>query len=140
MMPQKYIMTVEEVRGRLAKLTLPGRNIPIEHPQHNVYGVPNGGWRAALYLTKARIVTNILHADIILDDIIDSGETRDLVMGMPEAKGRPFVALVDFFTHPEDRDLGWIVFPWESPDDPAQKSGLNVVDRIRAEIQQGIPD
>ena len=52
-------------------------------------------------------------ADLILDDIVDSGATRDrFAAAFPSTR---FVALVD---KQKDPELGWVVFPWENETGP----------------------
>lgn len=77
-----------------------------------VYGVPKGGMIIAGFLRFATNVYSPGQADIILDDIIDSGNTRDQYKGKFPDKN--FVALFDEFNKPD----GWLVFPWEA-DHPA---------------------
>ena len=102
-MPEKYYMTWDEV--------LEGLEI-IDERKHNVYGVPRGGMIAAGFLKYANRVTTPEQADIILDDIIDSGATRDRFKRLYPDKD--FVALVD--KTGAQKDLGWVVFPWEKED------------------------
>ena len=54
-------------------------------------------------------------ADMFLDDIIDSGATMRKYQAIKQV---PFIAPVDKLHVRSDRDLGWVVFPWEgnSPD------------------------
>jgi GTP cyclohydrolase I len=74
-----------------------------------VFGVPRGGMIAAGFLKHATNVHTPEIADIILDDIVDSGRTRDYYK--KNFPNTDFVALVDKTTI--DKDLGWVVFPWE---------------------------
>ena len=64
---------------------------------------------------------------MIVDDIIDSGRTRDQWRErFPE---KPFVALVDK-TGP-DKDLGWVVFPWEmGVEDGAESNVVRILQAI----------
>ena len=87
-----------------------------------IYGVPRGGVCALHYLaaslgreftSKYRAVTDPMIADIILDDIIDSGAT----LKAHEKYAVPFVALVDK-REPADKELGWVVFCWEREEGP----------------------
>jgi len=55
-------------------------------------------------------------ADFIVDDIIDSGATRDRMAA--DYGGIKFVAIVDK-GDARDRELGWVVFPWEGRDETA---------------------
>jgi GTP cyclohydrolase I len=77
-----------------------------------VYGVPRGG--AVVAAMRGRNVDNAPDADVIVDDIIDSGRTRDKFKHMFPDK--MFVALIDKTdqSDPHLRD-GWIHFPWEPP-------------------------
>lgn len=75
-----------------------------------VYGVPRGGIYAALAIKSAAaylidIVDTPEEADIIVDDIIDSGATRLA----HEKYGKEFVVL----HNKPIKENDWIVFPWE---------------------------
>lgn len=81
----------------------------IDIPDNVVYGVPKGGMIAAGFLKYATNTHSIKRANIILDDLIDSGKTMERYAEQyPDKK---FVALYDKRTEnlPE-----WIVFPWEN--------------------------
>lgn len=94
----QYQVTWQEVYGRLTRL-----------PQGRAWGVPRGG---AVLAGITRLAVDFPDdADFILDDIIDSGRTKDLF----EAKypEKPFIAL---FKKSEKQFKGqWVVFPWENP-------------------------
>ena len=99
-MNEKYHMTWDEVMEGLELIDEPGKAI---------YGVPRGGMIASAFLKHASSVTSPEQADVILDDIIDTGRTRDrFVKAYPN---KPFVALVD--KTGEDKDMVWVIFPWE---------------------------
>jgi GTP cyclohydrolase I len=78
-----------------------------------IYGIPRGGiFAAQAVVTELErmhipsiLTTNIEDSRVFIDDIIDSGETRD------NFEQRPFYALVD--KQGADKDIGWVVFPWE---------------------------
>lgn len=128
-MTQKVMFTFEECRQRLELLE-------IDYPHFVVYGVPNGGKEVARLLKRAQVTTDIRKAHVILDDIIDSGKTRDEVMEMEEVRSSAvFLALIDKVGNMRDEQLGWIVFPWEDPNAPAEVSGLDIKERIRAEME-----
>jgi GTP cyclohydrolase I len=78
-----------------------------------IYGVPRGGIPAAYLVascdTSLEVVDDLGMADAVVDDIVDSGATRS------KYTGKPFFALYD--KTGEDRDLPWIVFPWEASND-----------------------
>lgn len=80
-----------------------------------VYAVPRGGVPAAYMLAAVglnmRLVAAPEFADIIVDDLIDSGKTMDRY-------GRymkPFHCLIDKRSNGRDTDA-WVVFPWEHSD------------------------
>lgn len=79
---------------------------PFDQPNTKVYGVPNGGMLATAFLRKATAVYEPSVADLILDDIIDSGKTRTWYQNRYPMI--PFDAL--FKSTPDDP---WLVFPWE---------------------------
>jgi len=98
-----YQMSWIEVRARLDSLG-------IDKPDAKVYGVPRGGAVVVGFLQNATVVFDPKEADIILDDIIDTGTTR----GDYFVKGhRNFVAVVDKQRDLGDSRLPWVTFPWE---------------------------
>ena len=103
-MNEKYHMTWAEVLKRLKKIDDPGKAI---------YGVPRSGMIISAFLKHATAVTTPEEADLILDDIIDSGRTRN--MFVKQFPTKPFIALVDKIG--EDKDKGWVVFPWEKDEE-----------------------
>lgn len=93
---------------------------------YRIWGIPRGGVSAALALqavssNKLHPVDNALDADIIVDDLADSGKTR---MAHHERARRPVGVLFtkdpsrdakegwDLWGAPLDRQE-WVVFPWE---------------------------
>lgn len=78
-----------------------------------VYGIPRAGAIVVGLLTarfpRFREAIYPETAHVIVDDIIDSGATRDQ---FTRAHGKPIYALVDK-QNAEDRNIGWVVFPWE---------------------------
>jgi len=92
--------TFAELRAQLAEVTTSG---------HKYYGVPRGGAIIAQMLPPEMIAETPEEADCILDDLIDSGRTRDEYR---EKYAKPFVALYDKINDPKLRGK-WIQFPWE---------------------------
>jgi len=74
------------------------------------YGVPRGGAVPAALTGKA--VMNPHVADVIIDDLIDSGATE--VKWKAEFPEKPFVALFD---KRKELQGEWLVFPWEKEED-----------------------
>ena len=104
-MPDKYRMTWRQVFDKLAEIVPSGAV---------VYGVPRGGMIAAGFVSHAAITHDPNKATVILDDIVDSGRTRDEYA--TKYPGLPFVALVE--KTGEDSGFGWVVFPWERETGP----------------------
>lgn len=78
-----------------------------------IYGVPRGGIPVALALAGTGpfvLVDDPDAADVIVDDLVDSGATRERYLG------KPFFALLDKRLEPEYTGK-WIVFPWEAGSD-----------------------
>lgn len=71
-----------------------------------VYGVPRGGCAVAALVGTP--VDTPEDADVIVDDVIDSGATRDLYA--KRYPGKPFFALID---KQKEWQSEWLVFPWE---------------------------
>jgi GTP cyclohydrolase I len=87
-----------------------------------IYGVPRGGAIVAglLHLRSGiPITTDPDRANIIVDDIIDSGRTR------ARWEGREFFALVNKLG--SDHEMGWVHFPWEEEPD---KDAESIVTRL----------
>lgn len=74
-----------------------------------VYPVPNGGVPAVLALFSTTLSLTLVadpeNADLIFDDLIDTGET------MNRFGDKPFFALIDKRSWPHGED--WVVWPWE---------------------------
>ena len=91
-----------------------------------LYGVPRGGIPVA-YLVgqKSSIVEVPYDASLIVDDIIDSGRTRDRYKEKyPHIR---FLALADYL-EPKRVPGQWIVFPWEVGD--KDESATDIVTRL----------
>jgi len=101
-----------------------------------VYGVPRGGIPIA-YLLKAHgfEVTDLpSQADIIVDDLIDSGDTQKHYVGL---YGKPFYALLDKQTEAIYKDK-WIVFPWEASEEKsAEDIPIRLLQYIGEDITRG---
>lgn len=98
-----YEMSWEEVLYRLECVDL---------HKHTIYGIPRGGMIVSAFLKCAKVTHDPSEATLFLDDIIDSGSTRDKWKQLyPDTE---FYALVDKVNDKTDKNLGWIVFPWET--------------------------
>lgn len=86
-------------------------------PKHGIkaYGIPRGGvpasYLVASYFDDMLIVSDPADAEIFIDDIIDSGATRNrYATKYPDI---PFVALIDKTSEASIYRNSWIVFRWE---------------------------
>lgn len=110
-----------------------------------VFGVPRGGVFAAYALlahADYEIVTSPDEADVIVDDIIDSGSTCNrYFLSHPLI---PFCVLIDKrlennTTHPK---LGWVVFPWEAndidvPDETIEDNVRRILQFVGEDVTRG---
>jgi GTP cyclohydrolase I len=88
------------------------------------YGVPRGGSYLSAMINP---VSTPEEADIIIDDLIDSGATKErYALTHPE---KPFVVMLDKTT---DKFLTgkWIVFPWELEEKPAEDNFTRILQYI----------
>ena len=92
----------------------------------NIYPVPRGGIACA-YLTAGYIPTKIkfvndpTEADIAIDDVIDSGRTKDKIL-----KLNPNLKFYAFYENP----TAWLVFPYERTLDEENTSIDDAITRI----------
>jgi len=123
---KKTILTHEEC-GNLCETVIESIEEHVEQPYNElkIYAVPRGGVPVAYLLQqhfhKAVLVDLPEQADIIVDDLIDSGATMMRVTA--RAPDVPFFALIDKRLNP---DIGWVVFPWEQGDDDASADDIPV--------------
>ncbi len=75
-----------------------------------VYGIPKNGMILTAFLSRARFapVNQLSFADIILDDIVASGRTRDRYMGM----ARPDAVFYSLYNTKDNPGI-YLEFPWE---------------------------
>jgi len=101
-----YTMTWEEVFQRFSE---------VDYPENVVYGIPRGGMVVTAFFKKATVTHDPEEATMFIDDICDSGRTRD--KWLEKYPDKKFFALVDRHRKPSDETLGWIIFPWEEQKD-----------------------
>lgn len=111
-MERKYITQLELRELAAATATRIWRDLkPDSDRALRAFGVPRGGIAAALAVGQHNpliMVDNAGHADVIIDDLVDSGATE--ATWRQQYPGTPFYALLDKRTMP---DKPWIIFPWE---------------------------
>jgi len=89
----------------------------------NIGAVPRGGIPCLYILSKYtpsfyHMESDLSKCDIIIDDVIDSGLTKDRIIA-----ANPIAKFYAFFTNP----VNWLVFPWE---ETAEKSIEDDIHRI----------
>lgn len=90
-------------------------------PQGRLWGVPRGG--AIVAGLTGRAVDDIEDADVVVDDIVDSGATEKRYRELWPTK--PFWPLMR-----KQKDDGWVVFPWEESDPTA-----DLHDTVRRQLE-----
>lgn len=90
-------------------------------PPGTLWGVPRGGQIVAGLTGRA--VDRIEDADVVVDDILDSGATRDRYV---QQYGKPFWTLIDKRPGGDD----WVVFPWEQQD-----TTTDIEDTVRRQLE-----
>lgn len=108
----KFYLNWDDVFNRL-------RNIP----DGKLYGIPRGGAIVAA-LTK-RFVNSPTNADVIVDDIIDTGKTAERYRKLYH---KPVASLVNKLNGDPH---GWYVFPWE-PTDPTSDLHDTVIRQLES--------
>lgn len=97
------------------------------------YGVPRGGCYISAMLNP---VNTPEEADVIVDDIIDSGTTA---LRYTKEYGKPFLAIVNPTNRRED--WGWIVFPWEVKDEPVEDNFKRILQYFGEDTErEGLKD
>lgn len=95
-----------------------------------IYGVPRGGIPAAYAIAQQsyknladfEVVDSPLRANAIVDDLVDSGRTKDRML---ETFNLPFYSL---FVKEDPKE--WLVFPWEVTDASEDVSQYDIVTRM----------
>jgi len=83
------------------------------------YGVPRGGQYISAMLNP---VDTIEECDIIIDDLIDSGKTRE---NYSQYK-KPFIGLFDKIKEKDLKDK-WLVFPWELKEEAVEDNFCRIL-------------
>lgn len=108
----KWNLTWYDVKRALA---------PFDKEGNYIFAVPNGGLMACSRLEKATLVDTPECANLILDDIEDSGRTRDFYNA-----NYPLIPFRTLFNRAKfskvDEELPWIVFPWDSTHPKGEQS------------------
>lgn len=108
----KIKITWEEIKSLIEGALA---HIKIGEKPHRVYGVPKNGMILTAFLPKGFIAwSNPDDCNILLDDIIDSGRTKNAFN--QKYPNKPFIALFD----KRQENIGWLVMPWENEEKDAE--------------------
>ena len=119
----EYIVSWKEIFERISKLD----------KSLKYYGVPTGGSFIAGLLNP---VDSIEDCDVIIDDLIDSGKTRERFSKYE----KPFIALFDKQTELSLKDK-WLVFPWELKDEPVEDNFVRILQYLGEDVtREGLID
>jgi len=117
-MIKKYIMTWKELQDRCFELSDRMKRDLNKKPHYGgwnlkIYGVPKGGMILSSIFTNMgwEIVFNPFEADVIVDDVQESGRTKDKY---EKLYNKPFYPLIDKKNNILHKEMGWIVFPFEN--------------------------
>ena len=99
------------------------------------YAVPRGGvpvgYLLSILSSTLRIVERPEEADVFIDDIIDSGATKNIMaLKYPHT---PFYALVDKSDKSSPYADKWVIFPWEK--DESTEMDDTIVGTIKGRVQ-----
>jgi len=105
----EYIISWEEIKQRVSKLD---KNL-------KYYGVPRGGQYISGMINP---VDNIEDCDVIIDDLIDSGKTKNQY----QKYNKNFIGLFNKQTENELKNK-WLVFPWEQEEKPVEDNFVRIL-------------
>lgn len=97
-------------------------------PNSKVFGIPKGGLIPAAIianLNQSILVDTPEDSDYIIDDLIDSGRTKEKY----SIYSKPFIVLYE-------KPSEWIEFPWEINEMPAEDSVIRILQSIGENIKR----
>ncbi len=117
-MTDKIFISIQEIQERCSDICI---SIPTGK---TIYGVPRGGLVPASLIsgiTSGYLTDDPAKADLIIDDLIDSGATRERYK-----KKFPNTDFIHLYEKAEDFPGKWIVFPWEIGDQGNDQSSEDI--------------
>jgi GTP cyclohydrolase I len=115
---ERFIVTWEEIKARLAGFDR----------SKKYYGVPRGGAYLSAMLNP---VDSPEEADIIIDDLIDSGATKERY----SKYGKPFIGLFDKTTETNLKRV-WLEFPWEQKEEPIEDNVVRILQYLGEDVKR----
>lgn len=120
---ERSLITWQDIRERIAHLDR----------SKKYYGVPRGGSYISAMLNP---VDTPEEADIIIDDLIDSGATKERYAKY----GKPFIALFDKTVETHLRRT-WLEFPWEQKEEPIEDNVIRILQYLGEDVKrEGLRD
>jgi len=123
---EKYIVQHAEICDAVARMATDRVFRGASPPR--IFGIPRGGVPIAMMLAgvlEGTVVGNPTNADVIVDDIYDSGQTVERYAKFCI----PMLFAFDKREQPAAKDA-WLVFPWERGEDGADSSADDVGTRL----------
>jgi len=114
----EHTISWEEIKERISKL----------NKELKYYGVPRGGQPIAAMLNPVDTPDD---ADVIIDDLIDSGATEKRY----SKYNKPFVALFNKQTEPNLKDK-WLVFPWEIKEESVEDNFVRILQYLGEDVNR----
>lgn len=97
------------------------------------YGVPRGGQPIAALLNP---VDTPEEADVIIDDLVDSGATEQAY----KKYNKPFIGIFNKQTEPDLKNK-WLVFPWEVKTENVEDNVLRILQYMGEDVtREGLKD
>jgi len=119
----KQLITWQQITQRVSQLD----------KTKKYYGVPRGGQYISAMLNP---VDTIEEADIIIDDLIDSGKTKKEY----EKYDKPFIGLFNKQTEIGIKNK-WLVFPWEIKEEPVEDNFVRILQYLGEDVKrEGLKD
>jgi len=141
-MSNKLYVTTDELidniheNGSLAMINQKMNDAAIKGQTITIYAVPRGGIPASYLYAKYFTSVNYRFVDkidetvnIVIDDLIDSGNTLELIKSMYPDSNLDFAVLINKQTEPKYKNK-WIVFPWEKKLGVEDSSADDIVIRM----------
>lgn len=139
-MSEKLYLGLDDVDELAERLAAKINRLKWTRPSLTIYAVPRGGIPAAYlvkgilekkYDQKIKLVANVDLADLVIDDLIDSGKTLEKF----QLHQSEFYALIDKRDPASPYHKAWVVFPWEaSAESSIEDNVIRVIQYVHPEL------
>jgi GTP cyclohydrolase I len=114
----EYIVTWNEIKERIKNLD---KNL-------RYYGVPRGGQYMSAMLNP---VDSIDECDVIIDDLIDSGKTKQNY----SIYNKPFIGVFDKQKEEKLKNK-WLIFPYEQKEEPVEDNVIRILQYLGEDVNR----